>query len=254
MVSPQEEAKLSPEDPDHPAQKLSWRQKLGQSFNAAAIKHFGGVFMAGGEQALPHIGVRNIAALDWGALRKAGFKGCVFDKDNTLTEPYAHVVAPQLADSLADCKRQFDNQVVIYSNSAGLREFDPDGKEADSLGRQLGVHVLRHEAKKPDGGVGEVEDHFGCKASELIMIGDRYLIDTVFGNKNGMLTIRPSPLTEKGEPKAVLAARRFENAMVWRWRQQGKLAPKHALGTPDVLEGAVKESARFPGTATSETA
>lgn len=82
---------------------------------------------AGGEQALPHIGVRNIAALDWGALRKAGFKGCVFDKDNTLTEPYAHVVAPQLADSLADCKRQFDNQVVIYSNSAGLREFDPDG-------------------------------------------------------------------------------------------------------------------------------
>lgn len=39
------------------------------------------------------------------------------------------------------------------------------------------------------------------------MIGDRYLIDTVFGNKNGMLTIRPSPLTEKGEPKAVLAVR-----------------------------------------------
>ena len=39
------------------------------------------------------------------------------------------------------------------------------------------------------------------------MIGDRYLIDTVFGNKNGMLTVRPAPLTLKGEPKAVWAVR-----------------------------------------------
>ena len=39
------------------------------------------------------------------------------------------------------------------------------------------------------------------------MIGDRYLIDTVFGNKHGMLTIRPAPLTEHGEPKAVKLVR-----------------------------------------------
>ena len=40
------------------------------------------------------------------------------------------------------------------------------------------------------------------------MVGDRYLIDTVFGNKHGMLTIRPAPLTLHGEPKAVVAVRR----------------------------------------------
>ena len=82
---------------------------------------------AGGNQALPHLGVPNISSLDWGALRKAGFKGCVFDKDNTLTEPYAHFVAPQLAASLEECKRQFDGKLVVYSNSAGLSEFDPEG-------------------------------------------------------------------------------------------------------------------------------
>ena len=76
---------------------------------------------------MPHIGVQTIASLDWASLHKAGFKGCVFDKDNTLTEPYAHVVAPQLASSLEDCKKQFKGKVVVYSNSAGLREFDPDG-------------------------------------------------------------------------------------------------------------------------------
>ncbi|KAK9803741.1 hypothetical protein WJX73_010090 [Symbiochloris irregularis] len=238
-ATPAEQAKLDPDDPRHPAQKLTWRQRLGQSFNLPAIGHFGGVLMAGGSQALPHIGVPSIAALNWGALKKAGFKGCVFDKDNTLTEPYAHVVAPELSASLEECKKQFDGKVVVYSNSAGLTEFDPEGKEAEMLGGTMGIHVLRHQSKKPDGGIDELETHFGCKAEQLIMVGDRYLIDTVFGNKHGMLTIHPDPITSHGEPKAVCAARKFEDTMVWRWRKQGKRAPQHPLATPEVLEAAV---------------
>ena len=42
-----------------------------------------------------------------------------------------------------------------------------------------------------------------CPANKLIMIGDRYLTDIVYGNRHGMLTIRPSPLTREGEPQAV---------------------------------------------------
>ena len=42
-----------------------------------------------------------------------------------------------------------------------------------------------------------------CPASKLIMIGDRYLTDIVYGNRHGMLTIRPSPLTREGEPQTV---------------------------------------------------
>lgn len=36
------------------------------------------------------------------------------------------------------------------------------------------------------------------------MIGDRYLTDVVYGNRNGLLTVRPAPLTLEGEPSAVL--------------------------------------------------
>ncbi len=36
------------------------------------------------------------------------------------------------------------------------------------------------------------------------MIGDRYLTDVVYGNRNGLFTIRPAPLTLEGEPSAVL--------------------------------------------------
>ena len=48
-------------------------------------------------------------------------------QDNTLTEPYAEMVAPQLASALEQCKRTFPDRVVLFSNSAGLQEFDPDG-------------------------------------------------------------------------------------------------------------------------------
>ena len=39
------------------------------------------------------------------------------------------------------------------------------------------------------------------------MIGDRYLTDIAFGNRLGMLTIRPQPFTSNGEPKTVRAVR-----------------------------------------------
>lgn len=35
------------------------------------------------------------------------------------------------------------------------------------------------------------------------MVGDRYMTDIVFGNRLGMMTIRPAPLTWDGEPSTV---------------------------------------------------
>ena len=80
-----------------------------------------------GSAALPHVSVPNISYVDWAALKRAGFEGAVFDKDNTLTEPYAIAIAPNLVDSLRKCIETFDGKVVVLSNSAGLEEFDPEG-------------------------------------------------------------------------------------------------------------------------------
>ena len=81
-----------------------------------------------GSAALPHVSVPNISYVDWAALKRAGFEGAVFDKDNTLTEPYAIAIAPILVDSLRKCIQTFDGKVVLLSNSAGLEEFDPEGE------------------------------------------------------------------------------------------------------------------------------
>lgn len=58
---------------------------------------------------------------------QAGAQGCAFDKDNTLTLPFLKTVYPDIQASLDECREVFDGKIVLFSNSAGLKQFDPDG-------------------------------------------------------------------------------------------------------------------------------
>ena len=211
---------------------------MGQNFNWAGTAGFFGLAKGSPEeraQMLPALDVADIRAVDWAGLRAAGFKGCVFDKDNTLTLPYICEVKPELAESLGRCQAAFgEAQVAIFSNSAGLEQFDPDGVEAGRVEAGLGVRVLRHREKKPAGGKGDLERHFGCGAEELVMVGDRYLTDVVFGNRNGMFTIRVAPVQLEGEPVGVRIARFLEDRLVRRTREVKQIsAPAHRLAGDD---------------------
>lgn len=42
----------------------------------------------------------------------------------------------------------------------------------------------------------------------MVMVGDRYMTDVVFGNRLGMMTIRPAPLTWEGDPATVRMVRK----------------------------------------------
>lgn len=46
---------------------------------------------------VPHFRVPDIRSINWAALKARGCRGVVFDKDNTLTAPYAPSVFPTLA-------------------------------------------------------------------------------------------------------------------------------------------------------------
>ena len=82
---------------------------------------------------VPHVAVRNVAALDFDALRAAGVSSIIFDKDNTLTAPYSNEVYPRLAGALRSCVEAFGaERVAVLSNSAGTPD-DPGGVAADAL-------------------------------------------------------------------------------------------------------------------------
>jgi len=98
-----------------------------QNVNVAGVGLFARLaFGSGRGLAIPHIEVPDIRWVEWRALKAAGFKAVVFDKDNTLTAPYERRIHPPLAESLEECVAVFGaSNVAVLSNSAGLRQFDP---------------------------------------------------------------------------------------------------------------------------------
>ncbi|KAK6919655.1 PGP phosphatase, mitochondrial/chloroplastic [Dillenia turbinata] len=161
---------------------------FGQRINLEGIALSGSVFFKDKHLALPHVAVPDIRWIDWGELQRKGFKGVVFDKDNTLTAPYSLALWPSLGSSLEQCKSIFGGNIAIFSNSAGLQEYDPDGSKAKLLEEALRIKVIRHQVKKPAGTSEDIERHFGCESEKLVM---------------GFLTILTDPLTSVDEPLIV---------------------------------------------------
>ncbi|KAF7815750.1 haloacid dehalogenase superfamily protein [Senna tora] len=201
---------------------------LGQRINLEAV-YSTFVFVKDPKLALPHISVPDMRYIDWGELRRRGFKGVVFDKDNTITAPYCLTPWPPLASSLERCKSEFGPDIAVFSNSAGLNEYDHDGSKAMALEEAIGIRVIRHRVKKPAGTAEEIEKHFGCESSRLIMVGDRPFTDIVYGNRNGFLTILTDPFSLTEEPLIVQQVRKLETSFINHWRQRGLRPPSHKL-------------------------
>lgn len=195
-----------------------------QSFNGAAVRSAMRVIIRP-SLLLPHVKVPNISHISFRGLRECGVKGIIFDKDNTLTAPYALSIYPSLNEAFEEAKREFAGRCVIMSNSAGTND-DPDFKDAAKIEDALGVPVLRHVHKKPDG-VESVMSFFQfADCQSLCVIGDRLFTDILMGNLHGMMTICTSELTSKGDNKIASAVRKVESA----WLKQCKgYEVKHPL-------------------------
>ncbi|KAL6853492.1 hypothetical protein ACP4OV_019521 [Aristida adscensionis] len=208
-----------------------WRRAVGQRLNTAGVAAVASVAASEPRLALPHVSVQDIRWLDWAELRRAGFRGVVFDKDNTLTAPYAPALWPPLAAAFDQCRAAFPpGALAIYSNSAGLKEYDPDGVDARAIEAAIeGVHVIRHDVKKPGGAAKEIESYFGCSASNLVFVGDRYFTDVVYGNRNGFLTVLTEPLNFANESYIVRRVRKLEAYIISYWYKKGHKPIKHPL-------------------------
>lgn len=149
---------------------------------------------------VPHVTVTNISQLNYTALKDdAGIRAIVFDKDNTLTAPYANELHAAARDGLQSCLDVFGREnVAILSNSAGTLD-DPDYQDAIEIEAALGLDVIRHDEKKP-GGLQEVLQHFQLEdPAAVCVVGDRLLTDVVFGNLYGLLTVHTLPLCQGPE-------------------------------------------------------
>ncbi|KAL3638287.1 hypothetical protein CASFOL_017658 [Castilleja foliolosa] len=205
------------------------KASLGQRINLEGIACSVGILSKDKQLVIPHVSVPDIRRVDWAELKKRGFEGVVFDKDNTITAPYSLSLWPPLRSSVEQCKSLFGANIAVFSNSAGLYEYDPDGRKAAALEDAIGIKVIRHGVKKPAGAAEEIENHFGCKSSRLIMVGDRPFTDIVYGNRNGFFTILTEPLSLAEEPLIVRQVRLLEVAIVKLWSKKGVMPISHEL-------------------------
>ncbi|KAJ3305350.1 hypothetical protein HDV03_001643 [Kappamyces sp. JEL0829] len=129
---------------------------MGQSVNASALrllwKHRANLrrllaptLVVRGRPARACVDVRDV---DYAALKhEMGIQAIVFDKDNTLTEPYKDHLHPPFADAWKTCLETFGAaNMAIVSNSAGSKD-DPGFVQAQQIERSLGVPVLRSSEK-----------------------------------------------------------------------------------------------------------
>ncbi|EKM53571.1 uncharacterized protein PHACADRAFT_125376 [Phanerochaete carnosa HHB-10118-sp] len=138
---------------------------------------------------VPSVVVRDIRQLDFFELRKAGYRGAVFDKDNCLTLPHRDQLVPELTDAWRECRKTFgEGNVLIVSNSAGTR-VDPGEIQAESVTFHLRAPVLRHSAFKPSYScISSLRTYFSSlpapiRDDELIVVGDRIFTDVVMANR-----------------------------------------------------------------------
>lgn len=92
---------------------------LGQRINLEGIAYSVGIIAKDKHLVIPHIAVPDIRYIDWVELKRRGFKGVVFDKDNTITAPYSLSLWPPLGSSFEQCKSLFGSNIAVFSNSAG---------------------------------------------------------------------------------------------------------------------------------------
>ena len=191
-----------------------------QSWNWAGVK-LGAWLLVGGRvrrEALlvPRLAVATLDACDWAQLRdRHGIRAVCFDKDNTLTAPYAAHVDARCEEAVRTCVAVFGRGAVcVVSNSIGYDGHDAGHPGARAFEAATGLHVVRHRRPKPNA-AREVLGHLApLRPGQIALVGDRLLTDTAMANGAGMFSVHVrTPLTVVGDNWLARVLRAWEN----RW-------------------------------------
>ncbi|KAH9485605.1 Phosphatidylglycerophosphate phosphatase 1, chloroplastic [Psilocybe cubensis] len=199
---------------------------------------------------IPALVVHDIRQVDFQALRRAGYRGAIFDKDNCLTLPHKDTLIPELQEAWKSCKETFgERNVLIVSNSAGTH-LDAGGIQAESVSHHLGVPVLSHKAMKPAYScITAIRGYFKSlpdpvEDNELIVVGDRVFTDLVLANRMRMQYQRRSsktrPLPDASNENQESCPVPQGPLSIWTkgvWERESMLMRKMEYGLISLMEG-----------------
>ena len=163
------------------------------------------------ENLYPSMWARDAYAVDYRALYEQGFRGIIFDIDNTLVAPNAP--SDERARKLFGDLRDMGFATVILSNNTGRR--------ARVFAEEVGSDVVPGAHKPLPGKYREAMRVMGTVESSTVCIGDQIFTD-IFGAGNAHITsILTDPLTHK-ELFLVQWRRPFEKGIRYRARMRAR--------------------------------
>lgn len=146
--------------------------------------------------------ISSVRDIDFAKLYEQGFRGIIFDIDNTLVKNNA----PADAASRAFFKRlhSYGFQVTLLSNNKEARV----QKFADAV--QADGYCFK-AAKPGRKGYRKVMGMMGTKANNSIFIGDQLFTDIWGGNRTGLRTVMVRPVQKWNEEIQIILKRIVED-------------------------------------------
>lgn len=150
-------------------------------------------------------------SIDYEKLFKAGYRGILFDIDNTLVEHGAD--ANERAKQLFARLKQIGFQICLISNNSEER--------VSRFNRELQVDYIFHAHKPSRKNYIAATILMGTKIDNTLFVGDQLFTDVYGANRVGMMTYLVKPVGPKEEIQIVLK-RKLERIVLYYYRKKLK--------------------------------
>ncbi len=147
-----------------------------------------------GKGLFPDLRVSTAYAIDYEGLYRKGYRGIIFDIDNTLVLPDAP--ADRGAEELFRQLREIGFKTMILSNNTGER--------TRLFAEAVGSDYLTKARKPLPGKYREAMRLMGTDASGTFFVGDQIFTDVWGANNAGIMSVLTTPFTYDEEPQIVL--------------------------------------------------
>lgn len=171
------------------------------------------------EMFYPDTECRSTYAIDFAGYYKNGYRGVIFDIDNTLVPHNAgpDVHAVQLMEQL----KNMGFQICLLSNNKEPR--------VASFNAPLQVHYIFNAGKPSKKGYRRAMAAMGTTSEDTLFVGDQLFTDVWGAKRAGIFSILVRPIHPKEEIQIVLK-RRLEKPILWLYHRSLRTGERNRGG------------------------
>lgn len=161
---------------------------------------------------IPNMYCKSILDINYDLLKKNGIKYLMFDLDNTIATVDRTNISNDLKKKIIELSNSFE--IVIVSNNFS--------KRIKPVCDSINISFISFAMKPLPFCYKTIIRKWGCKKSEMCMIGDQLLTDILGANKFGIFSILVDPIS-KEDIKITRINRLIENKIISKLSKTGIL-------------------------------